>query len=134
MGAGVNIPSLAKQSEIVEIFGSELFDIYREDKKFINEGLALINLFESTIERSDHPYYRNTPYRVEFIESHHQNFMTLLQLSLVYESNPRLSFVSRKLSQPFFVDSHWWWLLALGIKSLDTVYSAALKAKLPSNL
>ncbi|HAY94095.1 MAG TPA: transcriptional regulator, partial [Shewanella sp.] len=99
---GVNIPSLAKQSEIVEILGSELFEIYREDKKFINEGLALINLFESTIERSDHPYYRNTPYRVEFIESHHQNFMTLLQLSLVYESNPRLSFVSRKLSQPFF--------------------------------
>ncbi|MGI2147381.1 helix-turn-helix transcriptional regulator [Shewanella baltica] len=99
---GVNIPSLAKQSEIVEIFGSELFDIYREDKKFINEGLALINLFESNIERSDHPYYRNTPYRVEFIESHHHNFMALLQLSLVYESNPRLSFVSRKLSQPFF--------------------------------
>lgn len=99
---GVNIPSLAKQSEIVEIFGSELFDIYREDKKFINEGLALINLFESNLDRSDHPYYRNKPYRVEFIESHHHNFMTLLQLSLVYESNPRLSCVSRKLTQAFF--------------------------------
>ncbi|MDH0448829.1 helix-turn-helix domain-containing protein [Shewanella sp. GD04112] len=98
---GVNIPSLAKQAEIVEIFGSELFDIYREDKTFIHEGLSLINLFESSIERSEHPYYRNKPYRVEFIDSQDDNFMTLLQLSLVYESNPRLSLTNRQLTQPF---------------------------------
>lgn len=60
--------------------------------------------------------------------------MTLLQLSLIYESNPRLSFVSRKLSQPFFRGLSLVVDLALGIKSLDTVYSVALKAKLPSNL
>lgn len=100
---GVNIPSLAKQAEIVEIFGSELFDIYRQDKSFVSEGLASINLFDSSVERSEHPYYRNKPYRVEFIDNHHDNFLTLLQLSLVYESNPRLCLNNCQLSQPFFL-------------------------------
>lgn len=98
---GVNIPSLAKQSEVVEFFGYELFDIYCKDEKFVNNSLDLVSLFGTNVERSEHPYYRNNSYRIEFIDSHHDNFMNLLQLALGYENNPRLLFTNNKLSQIF---------------------------------
>lgn len=88
---GINTPSLTRQSEIAEVFGIDLFNIYSSDVDFVDESVYSLQF--SVGEKNDkvtHPYYNNEQYHIESIHPKHVNFKQLLKLCLVYEGNPRL--------------------------------------------
>ncbi|MFT7682936.1 MAG: transcriptional regulator with XRE-family HTH domain [Moritella dasanensis] len=88
---GINTPSLTKQSEIAEVFGVDLFNIYSSDADFVEESVYAIQF--SAGEKNDkvtHPYYNNEQYHIEFIHPGYDNFEQFLKLCLEYEGNPRL--------------------------------------------
>ncbi|MBW8186298.1 helix-turn-helix transcriptional regulator [Shewanella nanhaiensis] len=94
----VNIPSLAKQAEIVELFGKELFDVYGNDHQFISEGIDLVNYEQSyTDGRSIHPYYKEDSYTIEKIGVEHHCFLFFLRMILQYEGNPSIELVSEEI-------------------------------------
>ncbi|WP_218919627.1 XRE family transcriptional regulator [Shewanella psychrophila] len=86
----MNIPSLAKQAEIVELYNHELVDIYGKDNEFLNECTKLLAL-PINKRKSTHPYYRNDEYRIEEIDNKHPCFHLILGMILQYEGNPCLS-------------------------------------------
>ncbi len=90
MERGVNIPSLAKQAEIVELYNHELVDIYGKDNEFLNECTKLLAL-PINKRKSTHPYYRNDEYCIEEINNEHPCFHLILAMILQYEGNPCLS-------------------------------------------
>lgn len=87
---GVNIPSLAKQAEIVELYNHELVDIYGNDNEFLNECTKLLAL-PINQRKSSHPYYRGDEYMIEEIDNQHPCFHLILGMILQYEGNPCLS-------------------------------------------
>ncbi|MCL1137175.1 helix-turn-helix domain-containing protein [Shewanella pneumatophori] len=86
---GVNIPSLAKQAEIVELYDNELTCIYACDKQFIQESSHLIKT-DSEQQKSIHPYYRNDEYYIQTIDIRDDRFYLVLKMILRYEGNPTL--------------------------------------------
>ena len=101
----INIPSLAKQAEIVELFGEELFDLYGNDQQFITESLNLIDYpADLKANRSAHPYYCDQEYSVEQISVDHHNYRFFMNMILQYEGNPCiedcLDNIGADLSQP----------------------------------
>jgi transcriptional regulator with XRE-family HTH domain len=94
----VNIPSLAKQTEIVELFGKELFDVYGNDHQFISEGIDLVNCRQSYSEgRSIHPYYKENNYTIEQIGVEHHSFHFFLRMILQYEGNPSIGEIPEEI-------------------------------------
>ncbi|WP_218638754.1 helix-turn-helix transcriptional regulator [Shewanella sp. UCD-KL12] len=87
---GVNIPSLAKQAEIVELYNHELVDIYGKDNEFLNECTKLLAL-PINKRKSSHPYYSNDEYIIKDINNKHPCFHLILAMILQYEGNPCLS-------------------------------------------
>ncbi|WP_220770125.1 helix-turn-helix transcriptional regulator [Shewanella sp. MBTL60-007] len=87
---GVNIPSLAKQAEIVELYDKELTNIYRSDEKFLEECSHLVTTSDSDKQKSNHPYYRNDNYKIETIDLNDDSFYLVLKMILRYEGNPSL--------------------------------------------
>lgn len=87
---GVNIPSLAKQAKIVELYDNELTCIYACDKEFIQESSYLI-MCNSSQQKSIHPYYRNDEYQIQTIDINDDRFYLVLKMILRYEGNPTLA-------------------------------------------
>ncbi|NQZ51508.1 MAG: helix-turn-helix transcriptional regulator [Moritella sp.] len=88
---GINTPSLTKQSEIAEVFGDDLFNIYSSDLDFVKESLYAIQLSGSgKNDKAAHPYYKNDQYHTKSMLPDHVNFASMLKLCLMYEGNPRL--------------------------------------------
>ena len=87
---GVNIPSLAKQAEIVELYNHELVDIYGKDNEFLNECTKLLAL-PINKRKSCHLYYRSDAYLIEEIDNEHPCFHLILGMILQYEGNPCLN-------------------------------------------
>jgi len=88
---GINTPSLTKQSEIAEVFGDDLFNIYSSDSEFVEESLYAIKLSSGgKIDKSAHPYYSNEQYQIKSMRADHINFESMLKLCIMYEGNPRL--------------------------------------------
>ncbi|MDX2319623.1 MAG: helix-turn-helix transcriptional regulator [Moritella sp.] len=88
---GINTPSLTKQSEIAEVFGDDLFNIYSSDTDFVEESICSLQF--SVGDKNDkaaHPYYKHEQYHIEYIPPEHDHFERFLKLSLMYEGNPRL--------------------------------------------
>ncbi|WP_220766144.1 helix-turn-helix transcriptional regulator, partial [Shewanella sp. MBTL60-112-B2] len=86
---GVNIPSLAKQAEIVELYDNELICIYACDQQFLQESTHLIKS-NSKQQKSIHPYYRNDEYHIQTIDVKDDSFYLVLKMILRYEGNPTL--------------------------------------------
>ncbi|GIU33084.1 hypothetical protein TUM4433_26950 [Shewanella schlegeliana] len=87
---GVNIPSLAKQAEIVELYDKELTNIYRSDEQFLEECSHLVTASDSDKLKSNHPYYKNDDYKIESIDINDDSFYLVLKMILRYEGNPSL--------------------------------------------
>ncbi|WP_211239200.1 helix-turn-helix domain-containing protein [Shewanella fidelis] len=87
---GVNIPSLAKQAKIVELYDNELACIYACDKEFIQESSYLIKS-DCAQQKSIHPYYRNDEYQIHTIDINDDRFYLVLKMILRYEGNPTLA-------------------------------------------
>ncbi|QUM75591.1 helix-turn-helix transcriptional regulator [Moritella sp. 24] len=88
---GINTPSLTKQSEIAEVFGEDLFNIYSSDASFVEESVYSIQLSSSgKSDKAAHPYYNYEQYHTKSMLSDHANFSSMLKLCLMYEGNPRL--------------------------------------------
>lgn len=88
---GVNIPSLAKQQEIIEIYDMDLSSIYSRDEQFLKECNSLIAIPDISDAKSIHPYYRNDDYYVETIDTSHDSFYLILNMILRYEGNPSIN-------------------------------------------
>ncbi|GIU52690.1 hypothetical protein TUM4438_46000 [Shewanella sairae] len=86
---GVNIPSLAKQAKIVELYDNELTCIYACDQKFLQESTHLIKC-HSNQQKSIHPYYKNDEYNIQTIDIKDDSFYLVLRMILRYEGNPTL--------------------------------------------
>jgi len=88
---GINTPSLTKQSEIAEVFGDDLFNIYSSDADFVEESTYFIQ-FPPYVksDKTAHPYYKNEQYHTKSMLPDHVNFESMLKLCLMYEGNPRL--------------------------------------------
>jgi len=96
---GINTPSLTKQSEIAEIFGDDLFNIYSSNADFVEESLSFIQL--SSCVKNDkvtHPYYKNEQYYTQSMQPDDANFESMLELCLMYEGNPRLFPTRQKIT------------------------------------
>lgn len=91
---GVNIPSLAKQAEIVELYGNELSSLYSCDKSFLNECSSLVAIQDSSNFKSNHPYYTNDEYQIEIIDINDDSFYLVLKMILRYEGNSSLKLMS----------------------------------------
>ena len=88
---GINTPSLTKQSEIAEVFGEDLFNIYSADANFVEESLYAIQLSScGKSEKATHPYYNHDQYYTKSMSPENVNFASMLELCLMYEGNPRL--------------------------------------------
>ncbi|WP_394203036.1 helix-turn-helix transcriptional regulator [Shewanella waksmanii] len=87
---GVNIPSLAKQAEIVELYDKELTNIYGNDQQFLEECGQLVASKDSHKQKSNHPYYKNDDYTIETIDVDDDCFYLTLKMILRYEGNPSL--------------------------------------------
>ncbi|WP_394230847.1 helix-turn-helix domain-containing protein [Shewanella colwelliana] len=87
---GVNIPSLAKQAEIVELYDKELTSIYATDPLFINECRELVSIPEVESTESKHPYYTNDIYQIKDIDINDDSFYVILKMIMRYENNPTL--------------------------------------------
>ncbi len=87
---GVNIPSLAKQAEIVELYDKELTSIYSADPLFLNECRTLVSIPKSQSTRSNHPYYSNDEYVIKTIDINDDSFYLVLKMIMRYENNPSL--------------------------------------------
>lgn len=96
---GVNIPSLAKQAEIVELYGKELTSIYSADPLFLNECRSLVSIPKVKPTKSNHPYYSNDAYEIKTIDSNDERFNRVLEMIMCYENNPILIL---KSSMDFF--------------------------------
>ncbi|WP_335921831.1 helix-turn-helix transcriptional regulator [Shewanella chilikensis] len=98
---GVNIPSLAKQAEIAELYDKELMSIYSADSLFLNECSALVSIPKDQSTRSNHPYYSNDEYVIKTIDINDNNFYLVLKMIICYEKNPIL------ILMPPFDSFHW---------------------------
>ncbi|MPY24394.1 helix-turn-helix domain-containing protein [Shewanella sp. YLB-07] len=89
---GVNIPSLAKQVEVVELYSQELVDIYSQDHHFVDESLNLLALSNLKKSSSAHPYYHggHDNYKIETINADNPRFKHILKMIHNYEDNPQL--------------------------------------------
>ncbi|WP_198553555.1 MULTISPECIES: helix-turn-helix domain-containing protein [unclassified Shewanella] len=87
---GVNIPSLAKQAEIVELYDNELTSIYSRDKQFLKECSNLVAIPNAPEIKSSHPYYANDEYQIKNIDIEDDSFYLVLKMILRYEGNPSL--------------------------------------------
>lgn len=89
---GVNIPSLAKQAEIVGIYAQELVDVYSQDHHFLNESLDLLTLSHLTKRKSPQLYFcdEHDNYNIETIGVDHPRFAVILKMILHHEGNPNL--------------------------------------------
>ena len=88
---GINTPSLTKQSEIAEVFGDDLFNIYGSDRDFLEQSLYSIQFsISGQNDKAAHPYYNNEQYRTKLIVAGQTNFIAMLKLCLLHEGNPRL--------------------------------------------
>lgn len=87
---GVNIPSLAKQAEIVELYDRELTSLYSTDPQFLNECRTLVSIPKTESTRSTHPYYSNDAYEIKAIDINDNSFYLVLKMIMRYESNPSL--------------------------------------------
>lgn len=87
---GVNIPSLAKQAEIVELYDNEMTSIYSRDKQFLKECSHLVAIPNAPDIKSSHPYYTNGEYEIQSLDIHDDSFYLVLKMILSYEGNPSL--------------------------------------------
>ena len=87
---GVNIPSLAKQAEIVELYDNELSSIYSRDKQFLRECSSLVAIPHALGLKSSHPYYANDEYQIQSLDIQDDSFYLVLKMILRYEGNPSL--------------------------------------------
>ncbi|WP_258406622.1 hypothetical protein [Shewanella spartinae] len=86
----MNIPSLAKQAEIVELYDKELTSIYSADPLFLDECRNLVSIPETQPTKSNHPYYSNETYEIKSIDINDDSFYLVLKMILRYENNPSL--------------------------------------------
>jgi transcriptional regulator with XRE-family HTH domain len=86
----VNIPSLAKQAEIVELYDNELTSIYSHDPQFLEECSTLVSIPNQSRFKSSHPYYTNDNYDIQIVDINDDSFYIMLKMILRYENNPSL--------------------------------------------